>query len=164
MHVKSARGIKEITPSNKILNLRVFWSKQRKSIWISAWNLAFSVFISPIWYQYESVNFKALQKSHTKAKDTTDQKRKKKKGRCNVNYIKHLRIYKNQHRNSYVYIITYISNRICFSFHFKYLFLYIDESNMLGTFPLYQLYLQILRNHRHKRPQTQLQQVSDVKG
>ena len=118
---KKCRGIKEITPSNKILKLRVFWSKQRKSIWISAWNLAFSVFISPIWYQYESVNFKALQKSHTKAKDTTDQKRKKKKGR-NVNYIKHLRIYKNQHRNSYVYIITYISNRICFAFHFKYLF------------------------------------------
>ena len=81
----------------------MFWSKQGKSIWISAWNLAFSVFISPIWYQYESVNFKELHKSHTKAKDTIDQK-KKKKGRCNVNYIKHLHIYKNQHRNSYVYL------------------------------------------------------------
>ena len=80
----------------------MFWSKQRQSIWISAWNLAFSVFISPILQQYESVNFKELYKSHTKAKDTIDQKQKKKKGRCNVNYIKHPHIYKNQHRNSYV--------------------------------------------------------------
>ena len=35
---------------------------------------------------------------------------------------------------------------------------------MLMMFPLYQLYLQIFRHHRHKRLQTQLQQVSDVKG
>ena len=36
---------------------------------------------------------------------------------------------------------------------------------MLRTFPLYQLYLQIHHHHRHtKIPQTQLQQVSDVKG
>ena len=35
---------------------------------------------------------------------------------------------------------------------------------MLRTFPLYQLYLQIPRHHRHKRPLAQLQQVSDVKG
>ena len=35
---------------------------------------------------------------------------------------------------------------------------------MLLTFPFYQLYLQIFRHHRHKKPQTQLQQVSDVKG
>ena len=36
---------------------------------------------------------------------------------------------------------------------------------MLRTFPLYQLYLQIYHHHRHtKIPQTQLQQVSDVKG
>ena len=54
--------------------------------------------------------------------------------------------------------------RICFSFHLKFSFFCIDESNMLKTFPLYQLYLQILRHHRHKRLQTQLQQVSDVKG
>ena len=82
----------------------MFWSKQRKSIWISARNLAFSVFISPVWNQYESVNFKELHKSHTKAKDTIDRKKKKKKGRCNVNYIKHLHMYKNQHRNSDVYL------------------------------------------------------------
>ena len=36
---------------------------------------------------------------------------------------------------------------------------------MLRTFPLYQLYLQIHHHQRHtKIPQTQLQQVSDVKG
>ena len=36
---------------------------------------------------------------------------------------------------------------------------------MLRAFPLYQLYLQIHHHHRHtKIPQTQLQQVSDVKG
>ena len=36
---------------------RVFWSKLRKSNWLSAWNLAFPVSISPIVYvkvlQYE---------------------------------------------------------------------------------------------------------------
>ena len=62
------------------------------------------------------------------------------------------------------HMLTYISNRIYFSFHFKFPFFYIDESNMLRTFPLYQFYLQIPRHHRHKRPLTQLQQVSDVKG
>ena len=65
--------------------------------------------------------------------------------------------------NTVTHMFTYISNRICFSFHLKFPFLYIDERNMLG-FPLYQLYLQILRHHRHKRPLVQLQQVSDVKG
>ena len=65
--------------------------------------------------------------------------------------------------NTVTHMFTYISNRICFSFHLKFPFLYIDESNILG-FPLYQLYLQIFRHHRHKRLQTQLQQVSDVKG
>ena len=62
------------------------------------------------------------------------------------------------------HMFTYISNRICFSFHFKFPFFYINESKMLSTFPLYQLYLQIFRHHRHKIPQIQLQQVSDVKG
>ena len=65
--------------------------------------------------------------------------------------------------NTVTHMFTYISNRICFSFHLKFPFLCIDESNMLG-FPLYQLYLQILRHHRHKRPLARLQQVSDVKG
>ena len=74
--------------------------------------------------------------------------------------------------NTGIYIrtntVTHISNRICFAFHLKFSFFCIDEnmlkSNMLMTFPLYQLYLQIFRHHRHKIPQTQLQQVSDVKG
>ena len=35
---------------------------------------------------------------------------------------------------------------------------------MLRRSPLYQLYLQNLRHHRQKITQTQLQQVSDVKG
>ena len=65
--------------------------------------------------------------------------------------------------NTVTHMFTYRSNRICFSFHLKFPFLYIDERNML-RFPLYQLYLQILRHHRHKRPLAQLQQVSDVKG
>ena len=88
--------------------------------------------------------------------------KKKKKGCCNVNYIKHLHIYIRT--NTVTHMFTHIRNRICFSFHLKFPFFYIDESNMLRTFPLYQLYLQILRHHRHKIPQTQLQQVSDVKG
>ena len=103
------------------MKLRVFWSKQRKSIWISAWNLAFSVFISPIWYQYESVNFKELHKSHTKAKDTIDQKQKKKKGRCNVNYTKHQHIYKNQHRGICLPILVIVFVSL---FIWKFLFLY----------------------------------------
>ena len=65
--------------------------------------------------------------------------------------------------NTVTHMFTYISNRICFSFHLKFPFLCIDESNMLG-FPLHQLYLQILRHHRHKRPLARLQQVGDVKG
>ena len=60
--------------------------------------------------------------------------------------------------NAVTNMFTYISKRICFSFHFS----RADESNMLRTFPLYQLYLQIPRHHRHKRPLAQLQQVSDV--
>ena len=66
--------------------------------------------------------------------------------------------------NTVTHMFTYTSNRICFSFHLKFPFFHIDESNMLRTFPLYQLYLQIPRHHRHKRPLAQLQQVSDVKG
>ena len=67
--------------------------------------------------------------------------------------------------NTVTHMFTYTSNRICFSFHLKFPFFHIDESNMLRTFPLYQLYLQIHHHHRHtKIPQTQLQQVSDVKG
>ena len=50
------------------------------------------------------------------------------------------------------HMFTYISYPICFSFHFKFPFFHIDESNMLRTFPLYQLDLQIPRHHRHKRP------------
>ena len=65
--------------------------------------------------------------------------------------------------NTVTHMFTSISNRISFSFHLKFPF-FIDESNMLRTFPLYQLYLQILRHHRHKRPLAQLQQVSDVNG
>ena len=53
--------------SNKLFSeLRLFWSKLRKSSWNCAWNLAFAVFISPIAWNmcenlhYESVYFKEL--------------------------------------------------------------------------------------------------------
>ena len=140
------------------MKLRVFWSKQRKSIWFSAWNLAFSVFISPIKYQYESVNFKELHKSHTKAKHTIDRKKKRKRKRdivMSTTLNTSIYNYKNQHRGTCLPIV-FVS-----LFIWNFLFFCIDENDMFRTFPLYQLYLQILRHHRHKRPQTQLQQVSD---
>ena len=110
----------------------MFWSKQRKSIWISAWNLTFSFFISPILQQYESVNFKELHKSHTKAKDTIDQKQKKKKGRtrCNVNYTKHQHVYKNQHRGICLPILV-----IVFVSLFIWKFLFFVSMKCWGRFP-----------------------------
>ena len=41
--------------------------------------------------------------------------------------------------NTVTHVFTNISNRISFSFHLKFPFFYIHESNMLRTFPLYQL-------------------------
>ena len=109
----------------------MFWSKQRKSIWISAWNLAFSVFISPIWYQYESVNFKELHKSHTKAKDTID--RKKRKSDVVMSTTLNTRIYIRT--NTVTHMFTYISNRISFSFHLKFPFFISMKVICWGRFP-----------------------------
>ena len=114
------------------MKLRAFWSKQRKSIWFSAWNLAFSVFISPIKYQYESVNFKELHKSHTKAKDTIDRKKKRKRDvvmSTTLNTCIYIRT------NTVTHMFTYVSNRICFSFHFKFPFFISMKVICWGRFP-----------------------------
>ena len=116
------------------MKLRVFWSKQRKSIWISAWNLAFSVFISSIWDQYESVNFKELHKSHTEAKDTIDRKKKRKRKKDVVmSTTLNTRIYLRT--NTVTHTFTYISNRICCFFHSKFPFFVSMKVICWGRFP-----------------------------
>ena len=107
------------------MKLRVFWSKQLKSIWISAWNQC----MISIWI----CKFQRATQETSIGKGYNWPKKQKRKRDVVMSTTLNTCIYIRT--NTVTHMFTYVSNRICFSFHFKFPFFISMKVICWGCFP-----------------------------